>query len=502
MRVVGRCVATLGVIWLGAGVLALGQASVQTVEEAARLAQQARELAAAGNYREGLPVSERAVALYDTLGLSSDPQTAAALMSLGTHQYYAGNRAAAAVSFERALSIREKIPGIDPLEIAETLGSLANARRATGDLVRAEELFARCLTLQEKALGSNDLVVASTLISYGSLLDARGDRARAESMLERAVRVFEANKATDTIEFAQLLGNLGQMYSRSGAFDKARPALERSLAIREKRFGDVTPMPTQLAVGVASLAALYQEMGQFDLAEPLHRRVLAWAEVSLSPTHPTVATVLTNLAMIRMLRNDPTESEAFFLRAVEIREKVLGARHVDVASTLEKLAVLYERDRAPEGGACRARTFDQHPRAEPPGRAGERIRAAAARVHDDGAREHGYRAVDAAVDTRKRRSRRIRDGGPGAAPQGSCARCDGDCHGAVAKDSHAGGCEAARPTRRQPVATRHAGDCSPRGTGKGSRRKNTRARGRDRSTGSRAQRAQPRGPGRTAPRRG
>ena len=65
-------------------------------------------------------------------------------------------------------------------------------------------------------------------------------------------------------------------------------------------------------------------------------------EASLGPSHPTVATALTNLAMIRTLRDDPTEAEALFLRALQIRELTLGPRHADVASTLEKLAVFYQ----------------------------------------------------------------------------------------------------------------------------------------------------------------
>ena len=69
---------------------------------------------------------------------------------------------------------------------------------------------------------------------------------------------------------------------------------------------------------------------------------MAANEASLGPTHPAVATVLTNLAMIRALRDDPTEAESLFLRALQIRETALGPRHADVASTLEKLAVFYQ----------------------------------------------------------------------------------------------------------------------------------------------------------------
>jgi CHAT domain-containing protein/Flp pilus assembly protein TadD len=343
MRSVGRCCAIVVVVCLFTiGSRVAAQTAPQTIEDAERLLQQAGELERTGKYRDGIPIAERATALFESLLGPTDPRVANASMALGALHFRAGNYSAAATAFGRALAIREKAPGTDPLAIAASLSALANAKRGTGQLVEAEELFARSLMIQEKALGSDHIEVARTLISYGSLLDARGDSGGAESMLRRALGVFESNQATDTMEFAALLNNLGGLYRRAGSLDKAREPLERSVAIREKLLGSQSPMHPQLASGLASLAALYQEMGQFDLAEPLHRRVLAAYEASLGPSHPNVATVLTNLAMIRTLRDDPTEAESLFLRALQIRETTLGPRHADVASTLEKLAVFYQ----------------------------------------------------------------------------------------------------------------------------------------------------------------
>ena len=350
MRTAGRCrVLVVLAVWLCTiAPRPSAQTGPQTIEEGERLLAQAGELEAAGRYRDGIPIAERATALFESLLGPMDPRVANASMVLGSLQFRAGNYSGAAQAFARALTIREKAPGNDPLAIAASLSALANAKRGTGQLVEAGDLFARSLAIQEKALGKDHVEVARTLISYGSLLDARGDSVRAESMLTRALSVFEANAAAETMEFAALLNNLGQVYRRAGALDKAREPLERSVALREKLLGSQSPIHPQLASGLAGLASLYQEMGQFDLAEPLHRRVLAAYEVSLGPSHPTVATVLTNLAMIRTLRDDPTEAEALFLRALQIRESALGPRHADVASTLEKLAVFYQLAARPQ----------------------------------------------------------------------------------------------------------------------------------------------------------
>ncbi len=340
----GRCgrVAAQAMVWLALTAVIAAQTGPQTLDEADRLLQRAEELERAGQYREGIPVAERAVALYESLTTAGDARVATAAMQLGALHFLAGNYDGAAKAYGRAVAIREQIPATDPVALATSLSALANAKRGAGQLVEAGELFERSLAVELKALGPDHLEVARTQISYGSLLNARGDSAGARAMLERARGVFESNKETGTLEFAALLNNLGQVYRRAGAFEQARERLEQSVAIRETLLGSQSPMHPQLATGLSGLAGLYQEMGEFDRAEPLHRRLLAAYEASLGPSHPTVATVLTNLAMIRALRDDPTEAEALFLRAVRIRESALGPRHTDVASTLEKLAVFYQ----------------------------------------------------------------------------------------------------------------------------------------------------------------
>jgi CHAT domain-containing protein len=352
MRTAVRCGVLAFAVHLCASIVFAAQ-SPSPADEAARLLQEARAHRAAARYADGIPLAERAAKLYETAGGPDDVRVAEALQQLGELLYFAGQYSAAVPALKRAVAIREK-HSVDPLTLAASLDSLANTLRMTGQLAEAGDLFARSVSVLETARGKDDIEVARTLISYGSLQDLRGDRSNAESMLLRAQAIFETNNVTGTIEFAQLLGNLGLFYRRAGALDKARPPLERSLAIREKLFGEKSPNHPQLVNGVASLAALYQEMGEFDLAEPLHRRVLGAFEAT-QPNHPAVATTLTNLAMIRMLRGNHAEAEGMFQRALQIRETSLGTRHADVASTLEKMAVLYQLSARP-GDALAALT--------------------------------------------------------------------------------------------------------------------------------------------------
>ena len=87
---------------------------------------------------------------------------------------------------------------------------------------------------------------------------------------------------------------------------------------------------------------LYYNQGAYAKAEPLYLRALAIREKVLGPTHHDTANSLNNLAVLYDKQGAYAKAEPLFLRALAINEKVLGPTHHDTASNLNNLAVLYE----------------------------------------------------------------------------------------------------------------------------------------------------------------
>ena len=83
------------------------------------------------------------------------------------------------------------------------------------------------------------------------------------------------------------------------------------------------------------------DRGRYDESEPLYKRSLAIREKVLGAEHPDVATSLNNLAGLYHNQGKYTEAEPLLKRSLAIREKVLGAEHPDVATSLNNMAVLY-----------------------------------------------------------------------------------------------------------------------------------------------------------------
>jgi Tfp pilus assembly protein PilF len=88
------------------------------------------------------------------------------------------------------------------------------------------------------------------------------------------------------------------------------------------------------------LGVYWQARDQVRVAEPLYRRALAIGEQSLGPDHPTVATVLNNLAGLLWATNRPGEAEPLYRRALAINEQSLGPDHPEATNVLNNLARL------------------------------------------------------------------------------------------------------------------------------------------------------------------
>jgi tetratricopeptide (TPR) repeat protein len=84
-----------------------------------------------------------------------------------------------------------------------------------------------------------------------------------------------------------------------------------------------------------------QEHARYQEAESLFLRALSMRERLLGVEHPDTATCLNNLAELYREQGKYTKAEPLFLRALQIREQKLGAEHPDTATCLNNLAELY-----------------------------------------------------------------------------------------------------------------------------------------------------------------
>lgn len=247
---------------------------------------------------------------------------------------------------ERALELSEREFGPDHPEVAAKLNSLAEVYRAQGKFFVAEALHLRALEIREKALRPDDPALAQSIDNLAKVYRARCPYARVGTLRKRASAIDRDDEAWRGLWECYMAA--GDTAFRRGEFDEAEIRYDGALETVE---GFAAEGP-HLATSLNNLAELHRARGRFAEAERLHIRALAIRENVLGPGHAEVATSLNNLAALYHAQHKFIEAEPLYRRALAIYETTLGSEHPRVALSLINLAEMY-----------RART--EYARAEP-----------------------------------------------------------------------------------------------------------------------------------------
>jgi tetratricopeptide (TPR) repeat protein len=100
---------------------------------------------------------------------------------------------------------------------------------------------------------------------------------------------------------------------------------------------------SRLGKSLNNMAALYHTQGKYKMAEELYLRALELKRRLYGEEHEEVALNLQNLAITYGAKKNYEQAERFFKRALEIREKLLGMEHPDIAQTLRNYALLLRK---------------------------------------------------------------------------------------------------------------------------------------------------------------
>ncbi|MEE3719016.1 tetratricopeptide repeat protein [Tumidithrix elongata RA019] len=309
------------------------------LKEAEQLNQQLIKLYKQGNYREAIPIAQRALAIRETALGADHPDVAQSLNNLAGLYQAQGNYPAAEPLYKRALVIREKALGADHPDVATSLNNLALLYQAQGNYLDAEPLYKRALAIDEKSLEADHPLISISLNNLAGLYYSQGKYTTAEPLYKRALVIREKALGAVHPDVATSLNNLATLYCTQGNYLAAEPLYKRALAIDEKALGANHP---DVAIDLDNLAELYRTQGNYLAAEPLYKRSLAIREKALGVDHPAAARSLNNLGLLYYSQGNYLAAEPLYKRSLAIDEKALGANHPDVANSLNNLASLYQ----------------------------------------------------------------------------------------------------------------------------------------------------------------
>ncbi|MBC7771294.1 MAG: tetratricopeptide repeat protein, partial [Pyrinomonadaceae bacterium] len=318
---------------------------------------------------------ESALSIRRELFGSQHLDVAATLDHLATLNLEQENLDAATSQAGEALEIQRAVTGERSWQAAQSCVILAKIAGRRNNLDAAEALFRTALDIQLATLGERSPQVVETLVSLGNLLrhrqrfdDSGASYQRALAIcqsslkpddphqasvrgaigaLQRELNLFaEADKnlndALDLcgkiyrgphLETAGHLNSLGALRNAQQRHEEAIALLQSSLKMRRTLLGkDVPGMAhtmSNLGTALKNLGRYAESDGMYQLALPLCRQ---------GRDRRLEATILNNIAALRLSEGKFQQSEAYNREALGLRRELFGDEHLDTAQSLNNLA--------------------------------------------------------------------------------------------------------------------------------------------------------------------
>ncbi len=178
-------------------------------------------------------------------------------------------------------------------------------------------------------------VIASTRVLEASIASRLGKNAEAETILVEAY--LDAGRVGAWDVAANAANNLIAVESAMGELDDAIAWGQHARMVGGHAPSNGGLRESQLD---GSLAVAYTMRGDYATAVALQEQALELRVRVLGDDHPDVAVTLHNLALAENAMGDHAAAKPLLERALAIREPALGPEHPDVADTLDALATV------------------------------------------------------------------------------------------------------------------------------------------------------------------
>ncbi|MEZ4451832.1 MAG: serine/threonine-protein kinase [Nannocystaceae bacterium] len=225
--------------------------------------------------------------------------------------------------------------GWTPLE-AEALRERGHLLQLTGDYAAAAEALVAAYRIALRARAWEVAVDAATEATYVvGFREARYGEGRLWAEHAAAMIDFAADPLG--LREAERRNHLASIDRATGDLAAAAAGFAEVVRIVEAAKGPEHP---SVATSLNNLGIVRWSLGEYDEARRLQERALAIWEETLGPDHPFVATSLTNLAGNYYSLGEYAAARRLHERALSISERALGPHHPEITYALNNLAIV------------------------------------------------------------------------------------------------------------------------------------------------------------------
>jgi len=211
---------------------------------------------------------------------------------------------------------------------------------ARGRSNRALKTYLKCLQIQRTCLGACHVDVAATLNRIGGIRENLAAHAEAMVCYTEALRIYRSQLGLgcSPLDVAVTLNNTGFIHHKWRQYDRALHYYREALSIFSLLLG---PCHRNITSTKYNIAQAYVAQGSSIRGLQLLKQVLRDQRVSLGGNHPDVAITLEAIATANQNIGRLSKACSYHEKALSIRTRRYGSRHVLVARTHDQLGQLH-----------------------------------------------------------------------------------------------------------------------------------------------------------------
>ena len=244
-----------------------------------------------------------------------------------------------ALTVQSARLIRERDKAQQVSALFADLFTLADPDQARGAQITAQEILDRGVERIRGGLRGQKEVKASLIDLLATVYHKLGLYEQAAQLIQQSLDLRRQSFAPDQREIANSMQRLGVVYNDQAKYDDAIAVLRQTFELRRRLLG-ATDSAT--AVTMTYLGLAYFRKADYAHAQPLFEQAAAIQRNNQSQT-AELADCLTGLALLHYAKGEYAKSEPLLWQSLEIRRKVFGAEHSQIADTLNNLASVMSR---------------------------------------------------------------------------------------------------------------------------------------------------------------
>ena len=262
-----------------------------------------------------LPLFEEAMAIYRRILPKDSLITATASNNLAFQYQSFGRYEEAETLLNLSLSTRQKKLPAGHIHIAQSLSNLARNYVFVKRLDEAVKLHRRAHEMMKKIFKKDHSTLAASYQNYGSVLELKGELKVAEGMFRKALAIRHRIQHKNHPELAGALAKLAENLFLQKEYDEAVKLFRSSLKIRaiSQRAEHYDTSFTWLDLG-----RVFMRMGRYANADDALGQALAIRQKILPASHPSVATILSKMALVAHFQNQTKRALGYARNASKI----------------------------------------------------------------------------------------------------------------------------------------------------------------------------------------